>query len=340
MSRILVTGGTGFIGSHTAALLLEQGHEVVLFDNLSNSKVSAVDGIERACGRRPEFVRGDIRDGAALEELFRRRDAVSAPYDAVIHFAGLKAVGESVKEPERYHENNVEGSLKLYKAMAAAGVKKIIFSSSATVYGPDNRAPYTEDMPLAAVNPYGETKILNELALRALCGVDPGWTVMLLRYFNPGGAHPGGFLGEDPGGIPNNLLPYVAKVAAGELKEIQIFGDDYYTPDGTGVRDYIHVMDVARGHVLALEWLFGGHRAEAVNLGTGRGTSVREIIRAFEAACGKELPAAVCARRAGDLACTYADVSLAKELLGFEAEYGIEDICRDGWRWQQSISVR
>ena len=335
MSRILVTGGTGFIGSHTAVLLLELGHEVVIFDNLSNSKGSVVDRIERIMGRRPEFVQGDIRDEEALEKLFRRRDAGGAPYDAVIHFAGLKAVAESVSEPERYHANNVAGSLKLYEAMAAAGVKRIIFSSSATVYGPDNSVPYTEDMPLSAINPYGETKILNELALRKICAADSAWSVMLLRYFNPGGAHQSGLIGEDPSGIPNNLLPYVAKVASGELERVQIFGDDYDTPDGTGVRDYIHVMDVARGHVLALDWLFLNHNAGAVNLGTGRGTSVREIIRTFERACGKALPADVCPRRAGDLACVYADVSLAEELLGFKAEYGIEDICRDAWRWVQ-----
>ena len=386
MKKILVTGGTGFIGSHTTVVLLEQGYDVVIFDNLSNSKASVVDRIERIAGRRPGFVHGDIRDEAALAELFKGRDAGSdlmrssggscpggggmrsggAPYDAVIHFAGLKAVGESVEQPERYHETNVAGSLKLYEAMAAAGVKTLIFSSSATVYGADNAVPYTEDMALSATNPYGETKILNELKLREICESDPEWSAALLRYFNPGGAHPSGLIGEDPSDVPNNLLPYVARVASGELDRITIFGNDYGTPDGTGLRDYIHVMDVARGHVLALERLAAGASvcvgytgnaggmvssgngevrgnetgvgAFTVNLGTGRGTSVREIIAAFEAACGKALPAVVGPRRAGDLPSVYADVTLARELLGFEAEHSIEDICADAWRWQQNAA--
>ncbi|MCL1896663.1 MAG: UDP-glucose 4-epimerase GalE, partial [Clostridiales bacterium] len=252
MKKILVTGGTGFIGSHTAVLLLEQGYDVVILDNLSNSKESVVDRIGRIAGRRPLFVFGDIRDGAALKGLFGAHD-----FFAVIHFAGLKAVGESVSQPERYYETNVAGSLKLYEAMGAAGVKTLIFSSSATVYGPHSPVPYTEDMPLSATNPYGWTKIMNEQVLSDVCAADPAWSVALLRYFNPGGAHKSALIGEDPSGVPNNLLPYVAKVAAGELEKIQIFGDDYGTLDGTGVRDYIHVMDVARGHVLALDWLAG-----------------------------------------------------------------------------------
>ncbi|MDR3363912.1 MAG: UDP-glucose 4-epimerase GalE [Clostridiales Family XIII bacterium] len=335
--KVLVTGGTGFIGSHTAAVLLDQGCDAVIFDNLSNSKIGVVDRIRRIAARRPDFAMGDIRDKAALSALFRAHD-----FDAVIHFAGLKAVGESVAKPLPYYENNITGSLALYEAMGNAGVRTLIFSSSATVYGPVNHVPYLEGMPLSATNPYGWTKLMNEQILRDLCAADPSWSVALLRYFNPGGAHRSGLIGEDPNGIPNNLLPYAAKVAAGELERIHIFGDDYDTPDGTGVRDYIHVMDLARGHALALDWLAAKRRgagagsgATAINLGTGKGTSVREIIAAFEAACGKTLPAVVGPRRPGDLAATYADAGLARELLGFETEYGIEDICADIWKWQQ-----
>jgi len=329
---ILVTGGTGFIGSHTVVLLLEAGYNVVIFDNLSNSKASVMDRIERITGMRPGFVQGDILDGAALDALFRDFD-----FDAVIHFAGLKAVGESVAQPWRYYETNVAGSLNLYRAMASAGVKKIIYSSSATVYGPGNTAPYTEDMPLGATNPYGWTKLFNEQILRDLSAADPSLAIALLRYFNPGGAHESGLIGEDPNGIPNNLLPYVSKVASGELERVSIFGDDYDTPDGTGLRDYIHVMDLARGHVLALEYMKSG--VQAINLGTGKATSVREVIAAFERACGKELPAAIAQRRAGDLASTYADVTLARELLGFETRFGIDEICADAWRWQQNAGA-
>ena len=333
MKRILITGGTGYIGSHTTVLLLEQGYEVAIFDNLSNSKALVIDRIERIAGRRPEFAEGDIRDEAALEKLFRQHD-----FDAVIHFAGLKAVGESILQPERYYENNVEGSRKLYAAMAKAGVSKLIYSSSATVYGAENPVPYTENMLLSPVNPYGETKAENERMLAEICAKNSAWAVMLLRYFNPGGAHKSGFIGEEPSGIPNNLLPYVAKVAACELEEIHIFGDDYDTPDGTGVRDYIHVMDLAKGHVLALKWLYENQGIRAVNLGTGKGTSVREMIKAFEGACGKKLPSVIAPRRAGDLAEAYADVSLARELLGFETEYGIADICADAWLWQNNAA--
>jgi len=330
---ILVTGGTGFIGSHTSVVLLEAGYDIVIFDNLSNSKASVVGRIERITGRRPDFIEGDILDAARLDALFREFE-----FDSVIHFAGLKAVGESVEKPWLYYENNVAGSLNLYRAMAAAGVKKLIYSSSATVYGADDPVPYTEDMRLSAPNPYGWTKLMNEQILRDLGAADPSWAVALLRYFNPGGAHASGLIGEDPNGVPNNLLPYVAKVAAGELEKVNIFGDDYDTPDGTGLRDYIHVMDLARGHVLALEYIDkelseGGIRA--LNLGTGKATSVLEVITAFEKACGRELPAVVAPRRAGDLPATYADVRLAKELLGFETLYSIDEICADAWRWQQ-----
>jgi len=340
MTKILVTGGTGYIGSHTTALLLEQGYDVVIFDNLSNSKESVVGRIGRIAGKRPVFARGDIRDGQALRALF-----AEYAFDAVIHFAGLKAVGESVAKPQLYYETNVSGSLELYRAMTEAKVRKLIFSSSATVYGPLNPIPYKEDMQLSATNPYGWTKIMNEQALRDICAADPEWSAILLRYFNPGGAHKSGLIGEDPNDIPNNLLPYVSKVAAGELERINIFGDDYDTPDGTGVRDYIHVMDLARGHALALGMLLNREgaregrgaiaRAAAINLGTGRGVSVREIIAAFEAACGRPLPAAVAPRRAGDLPAYWADATLARETLGFETEYGIDDICADAWRWQR-----
>jgi len=315
-------------------MLLEKGYDVVVFDNLSNSKASVLDRIEQITSRRPGFVEGDILDTAALDDLFAAYD-----FDAVIHFAGLKAVGESVEQPWRYYENNVSGSLCLYRAMSDAGVKKMIFSSSATVYGPGNPVPFTEDMPLSAPNPYGWTKLINEQVLRDIYKADNQWSVALLRYFNPGGAHGSGLIGEDPNGIPNNLLPYVAKVAAGELNEINIFGDDYDTPDGTGQRDYIHVMDLARGHVMALDWLdaeLPGGGVRAINLGTGRATSVREAIASFERACGHSLPAAVRPRRAGDVAVTYADVGLAKELLGFETRFDIDDICADIWKWQQN----
>ena len=327
--KILVTGGAGFIGSHTTVVLLEKGYDVVIYDDLSNSKVSVVDRIERITGRRPGFVYGDILDAAGLARLFQDHD-----FYAAIHFAGLKAVGESVEEPWRYYKTNVAGSLNLYKVMAEAGVGRLIYSSSATVYGSRNTVPYNEKMPLSATNPYGWTKLMNERILRDIYAADTSWSVALLRYFNPGGAHKSGLIGEDPNDVPNNLLPYVARVASGEIEKVQIFGDDYDTPDGTGQRDYIHVMDLARGHVLALEYLEkGGLRT--INLGTGKPTSVREAIAAFEKACGHEIPSVVTARRAGDLATTYADVSLAKELLGFETDLGIDDICADAWRWQQ-----
>ncbi|MDR3304480.1 MAG: UDP-glucose 4-epimerase GalE [Clostridiales Family XIII bacterium] len=327
---ILVTGGAGFIGSHTTVVLLEQGFDVVIFDNLFNSKASVIDRIERITARRPSFVQGDIRDRDALARVFE-----SFPIDAVVHFAGLKAVGESVEKPLLYYENNIGGSLNLYEAMGAAGVKRLIFSSSATVYGESNPTPYFEDFPLSCTNPYGWTKLMNERILRDLCAADPAWSAALLRYFNPGGAHRSGLIGEDPAGIPNNLLPYAAKVAAGRLEKIHIYGDDYDTADGTGVRDYIHITDLARGHVLALDYIEGRPGAAAINLGTGKGTSVRQIIAAFEKACGKKLPAVVDPRRAGDLPQTYANADLAKKLLGFETNFGIEDICADIWRWQQ-----
>ena len=331
--KILVTGGMGFIGSHTAVVLIESGYDVVIYDNLSNSKASVLNRIERITGTKPEFVFGDVLDAGALARLFFYND-----FYAVIHFAGLKAVGESVEQPWLYYKTNVAGSLNLYRVMIEAGVKKLIYSSSATVYGPTNPLPYKESMPLSAINPYGCTKLMNEQILRDMRAADPAWAVALLRYFNPVGAHKSGLIGEDPNGIPTNLMPYVAKVAAGELDCVTIFGDDYDTPDGTGLRDYIHVMDLARGHVMALKYIdneFADGGIRAINLGTGKATSVREIIAAYGKACGHDLPSEIGPRRAGDLPATYADVSLAKELLGFEAEFGLGEICADAWHWQQ-----
>jgi len=336
--KILVTGGAGVIGSHVALALLERGFDVVVYDNLSNSKESVIGRVAEIAGRRPELAVGDIRDGEALEALFRAHD-----FHAVMHFAGLKAVGESVAQPQRYYDVNVAGSLALYGAMLEAGVRRLIYSSSATVYGPDNPVPYTEEMPLSATNPYGRTKLMNEQILRDICAAEKGFAVALLRYFNPGGAHGSGLIGEDPSGIPNNLLPYVAKVAAGELESVTVFGDDYDTPDGTGQRDYIHVTDLARGHALALDYIeaeLSGGGVLAVNLGTGRATSVREAVAAFERACGHGIPSVVGPRRAGDLAAAWADVRLAKALLGFETQYGVDDICADAWRWQQYAAGR
>jgi len=323
----------GFIGSHTAVVLIEQGYDVVIYDNLANSKASVLNRIERIAGTKPEFVFGDILDASSLARLFFDHD-----FYAVIHFAGLKAVGESVEQPWIYYKTNVAGSLNLYRVMVESGVKTLIYSSSATVYGPSNPLPYKESMPLSATNPYGCTKLMNEQILRDMRAADPSWAVALLRYFNPVGAHPSGLIGEDPSGIPNNLLPYVAKVASGELDCVTILGDDYDTPDGTGQRDYIHVMDLARGHVLALKYIdteFSAGGIRAINLGTGKATSVREMIAAFGRACGRELPSEIGSRRAGDLPATYADVSLAKELFGFETEFGIDEICADAWRWQK-----
>ena len=328
--KILVTGGTGFIGSHTSVLLLEQGYDILIIDNLFNSKRSVVDRIEKITDKKVSFEEVDLLNKDALAKVFAENDI-----DAVIHFAGLKAVGESVAKPLWYYQNNITGSLNLFEAMQNSGVKKIIFSSSATVYREDNPIPYFEDFQLGCTNPYGWTKMMIEQMLRDICSADPEWSVALLRYFNPGGAHKSGLIGEDPMGIPNNLLPYVAKVAAGQLSEIHIFGDDYDTIDGTGVRDYIHVMDLARGHVLALDYIDANKGPKEINIGSGKGTSVKEIIAAFEKACDKELKAVIDPRRAGDLPEYFANADLAKEILGFKTEYGIEDICADIWRWQQ-----
>jgi len=328
--RVLVTGGAGFIGSHTVVELIAAGHEVLIIDNLCNSKASILERIECITGRRPGFAQLDIRDGVALRRLFSTHR-----FDAVIHFAGLKAVGESVARPLTYYDNNVSGSVTLFERMREAGVKTIVFSSSATVYGEPASVPIREDFPLSAANPYGRTKLMIEEILRDLAGTDPEWRVALLRYFNPVGAHPSGMIGEDPNGIPNNLMPYIAQVAVGKLKELPVYGNDYPTPDGTGVRDYIHVLDLATGHLAALNALHRHSGVLALNLGTGRGYSVLEMIRAFAAASGANVPYRIAARRPGDIAQCYADPSLARTTLGWRAQLDIDAMCADTWRWQR-----
>ncbi|MDR1028517.1 MAG: UDP-glucose 4-epimerase GalE [Clostridiales Family XIII bacterium] len=327
---VLLTGGAGFIGSHTAVVLIESGYDVVVLDNFSNSKPSVIGRIEQITGKPCPCEEADLSDGPLVDAVFRRHD-----FDAVVHFAGFKAVGESVEKPREYYENNLIGTLRLIEAMTRRGVKRMIFSSSATVYRADNPVPYYEDFPLGATNPYGWTKVMIERILCDVCAADPGWGAALLRYFNPIGAHPSGRIGEDPNGIPNNLLPYVSKVAGGELPLLHIFGDDYDTPDGTGVRDYIHVMDLARGHLLALGYMRDRRGAFPFNLGTGKGYSVREVVAAFEKVCGRALPVRVDPRRPGDLPSVYANADRARKELGFTARLGLDEMCADAWRWQK-----
>jgi len=327
---ILITGGTGYIGSHTAVEMIAAGHDVLILDNLSNSKISVLDRIGKITGRQPNFVKADIRNRSALKTVFSHYR-----FDAVIHFAGLKAVGESVAAPLTYYDNNVGGSVSLIECMVEAGVKSIVFSSSATVYGDPASVPIREDFPLTANNPYGRTKLIVEDILRDVVAADPDWHVGLLRYFNPVCAHSTGMIGEDPVGIPNNLMPYVAQVAVGRRKELSVFGNNYPTADGTGVRDYIHVVDLARGHLAAFQALRGHAGVLTVNLGTGRGHSVLEVVRAFSKASGKSVPYRFVERRSGDVAQCYADPTLARETLGWQAQLGIEDMCADTWRWQQ-----
>ena len=327
--RILVTGGAGYIGSHTCCELLAGGHDVVVVDNLCNSKQESLRRVMEISGRELGFVQADLRDRNALNALFGAQ-----AIDAVIHFAGLKAVGESVQVPLEYYSNNVGGTLTLCQAMADAGVKRLVFSSSATVYGDPASVPIREGFPLSATNPYGRSKLMVEDVLRDLAFADEAWSIDLLRYFNPVGAHPSGRIGEDPNGIPNNLMPYVAQVAIGELAQLEVFGGDYPTPDGTGVRDYIHVVDLARGHLRALEREGRGTGVAVYNLGTGQGYSVLEMVRAFEAASGRKVPYRVVARRPGDIATCYADPSLAALDLGWCAEFGIAEMVRDAWNWQ------
>ena len=326
---ILVTGGTGYIGSHTVVELLTAGHEVVILDNLCNSRQDVVDRIVTITGIRPEFVAGDIRDAALLDELFARHS-----FSAVVHFAGLKAVGESVSHPLAYYENNVYGSMVLLRTMARHGVKRFVFSSSATVYGEPDVLPLREDAPRRPSNPYGRTKLMVEEILEDLVRSDPAWSVATLRYFNPIGAHASGLIGEAPNGIPNNLLPYVAQVATGKLAHLSVFGDDYPTPDGTGIRDYIHVVDLALGHLRALGHLDAHQGLHVYNLGTGQGCSVLEIIRTFEQASGRPVPYRVTPRRPGDIASYYANPDKARKELGWKAERGLLEMCADTWRWQ------
>lgn len=327
---ILVTGGAGFIGSHTVVELLQAGHHPVVLDNLCNASPVALDRVRAITGADFPFVQADVRDRAVLDEVFQ-----SHPIESVIHFAGLKAVGESTRIPLTYYDNNIVGTIQLLEAMRAADCRKLIFSSSATVYGDPERVPITEDMPLSATNAYGRSKLMIEDICRDLASAEDGWHIALLRYFNPVGAHPSGQIGENPRGIPNNLMPYLVQVASGRHPELRIFGSDYPTPDGTGVRDFIHVVDLARGHLAALGSLPHIHGAEAINLGTGKGYSVLDVVRAMEQAIGASIPHRFTARRAGDIACCYASPGLAESRLGWKAEMGLEAMCQDAWRWCQ-----
>jgi UDP-glucose 4-epimerase len=327
--RVLVTGGAGFIGSHTVVSLLEAGHEPVVVDNLSNARRSVIARIEQICGAAPDFVEADIRDGTAMADL------LADGFDSCIHFAALKAVGESVEKPLLYYDNNVAGTISLVGALSEAGVRNLVFSSSATVYGEVPSLPMSEEMPIgAATNPYGWTKIMMEQVLRDLQHSDPEWSIALLRYFNPVGAHPSGLIGEDPQGIPNNLMPYVARVAAGTFPRLRVFGADYPTRDGTGIRDYVHVQDLAEGHVLAMERLADRDGVHTYNLGTGIGHSVLEVVKAFEEASGKPVPYEIVARRPGDVAESWADVTKIDKELGWRATRDLATMCEDAWRWQ------
>ena len=327
---ILVTGATGYIGSHACVCLLKAGWRVIALDNLCNSSPRAVLRIQEICGRPMPFHPLDVRDHVAVSRLIQQENI-----SAVIHFAGLKAVGESVTRPLDYFDNNVAGSITLLRALHQQGVRKLVFSSSATVYGDPSEVPVTETAPRSATNPYGRTKLMVEQILDDLSDADPEWRIATLRYINPAGAHESGLLGEDPRGVPNNLMPYVAQVAVGRLPCVQVHGDDYPTPDGTGIRDYIHVMDLARGHLAALERLFSNPGSFTVNLGTGRGVSVLEAVSAFERACGKPLPRRIGPRRSGDIAACYASAQRARELLGWQAERSFDQMCADHWRWQR-----
>ena len=329
MKTILVTGGAGYIGSHTCIELIQDGYDVVVVDNLSNSKHEAVRRVEKIVDRKIAFYKADICDKDAMRKIFSAHS-----FDAVINFAGYKAVGESVAKPLEYYENNIYGMLALLDVMREFNVKNLVFSSSATVYGNPHTVPITEDFPLSTTNPYGSTKLFIEYILKDLAKADKEFNIAILRYFNPVGAHPSGMIGEDPNGIPNNLCPYITKVAAGKLERVNVFGDDYDTPDGSGVRDYIHVVDLAKGHVLAVNKLLTKSGLFVVNLGTGRGYSVLEMIKAFSKALGKDIPYVVAPRRPGDIATCYADPTLAENLIGFKATKTLDDMCRDALNWQ------
>ncbi len=329
--KILVTGGAGYIGSHTSLELLENNHDVTVLDNLSNSSHISLDRVAKIAGRAVKFIKGDVRDSELLKSLF-----IEKGFDAVIHFAGLKAVGESVAQPLQYYENNVSGTLTLLQVMQQFNVKILVFSSSATVYGDPRVLPITEASPRSSTNPYGQSKLIVEHVLEDLYASDPTWRIACLRYFNPVGAHPSGLIGEDPRNIPNNLMPFISQVACGARDVLSVFGCDYHTPDGTGVRDYIHVMDLAKGHSASVLNLKNSPEGKllTVNLGTGRGYSVLEMVSSFERASGKPIPYQIVQRRPGDIASCYSDPTLAEKLLGWKAELGIEAMCADTWRWQ------
>ena len=328
---ILITGGAGFIGSHTCVEMLNSGYDVVVVDNLDNSSSESLDRVEKITGKKVKFYKEDVRNREALRKIFTENSI-----EAVIHFAGLKAVGESVREPIMYYDNNLINTLVLLETMNEFGVKKIVFSSSATVYGVATEMPLVEGMPLGAINPYGRTKLFIEHILTDLYAADKDWCVALLRYFNPIGAHKSGLIGEDPKGIPNNLMPYISQVAVGKLDKLHVFGNDYKTIDGTGVRDYIHVVDLALGHVKAIEWVLKNTGCEPFNLGTGNGTSVLQLRDAFVKATGVDVPYIIDPRRPGDPDEVYANADKAKKVLGWTAKYGIEEMCEDTWRWQKN----
>lgn len=328
--NILVTGGAGYIGSHTCLELLEAGDHVIVLDNLCNSSREALKRVQTLTGKSIDFHQADLRNLNEIDRVF----SACPPIDAVIHFAGLKAVGESIDEPQQYYDNNITGTLNLTRTMAQHGVKNIVFSSSATVYGDPATVPITEDFPLSCTNPYGRTKLMVEEILSDLNVADSAWNVCLLRYFNPVGAHKSGRIGEDPNGIPNNLMPYISQVAVGTLEKLSVFGDDYATPDGTGVRDYIHVVDLALGHIKAIRRLQDAPGVVIYNLGTGKGYSVLDMVKGFEKGSGKAVPYKISPRRPGDIATCYADASLAKKELGWQATRGLEKMCEDTWRWQ------
>ena len=329
MSNILLTGGAGYIGSHTAVALIEAGHTAILLDNFSNSSPAVLERIERITGVRPLCIEADVLDVSAVERVLCEQRI-----DAVVHFAALKSVGESVAQPLAYYHNNVTGLISVLQAMQNAAVQRIVLSSSATVYGTQGVSPMTEDAPISATNPYGQSKVMMEHIVSDLALANADLRYAMLRYFNPVGAHVSGHIGEHPSGVPNNLMPYVQQVAVGLREQLSVYGDDYDTRDGTGERDYIHVMDLARGHVLALDYLLAGQASTTLNLGTGQAASVLEMVRAFEQVSAQKIPYQMCPRRAGDLASVYADPTRARDVLGFVAQYDITDMCRDAWRWQ------